>query len=196
MVGYVSRYLRVYLVDDHDIVRRGLRDLLAPATDIHVVGESGSARQAVRAILDLHVDVMVLDLHLQDGNGIEVCREVRSVDPSVSGVLLTSSGDDEALMASVLAGAEGYLVKLTNSSDVATAIRRVGAGKSLVEPGTFDRATRHLLARMDDMRPPLTEVERQVFTDVVRGLSNSQIAERMGVPVETAPATSRRSWSE
>ena len=99
MTNYVSKYLRVYLLDDHDIVRQGLRDLLVPATDIYVVGDSGSAREATRAIPELGVDVMVLDLRLQDGTGIDVCRAVRAVDPSIRGLLLTSSGDDEALMA-------------------------------------------------------------------------------------------------
>jgi two-component system response regulator DevR len=183
---YVPRYLRVYLLDDHDLVRDGLRDLLVTAPDIDVVGDSGSAKAAARAIPELGVDVMVLDLRLQDGTGIEVCRAVRSVDPSVRGLLLTSSDDDEALVAAVLAGAAGYLVKLTRSSHVASAIRDVGAGRSLIDPGTLDRVSRQLSGGMDEVRPPLTRAERQVLTQVVEGLTDTQIAERMEVPVEAA----------
>ncbi len=107
MQGYVPRYHRVYLVDDHDIVRRGLHDLLTRARDLEVVGDSGSAREAVGEILRLEADVMLLDLQLPDGSGIEVCRAVRSVNPSVSGLLLTAAGDEVALAAAVLAGAAG-----------------------------------------------------------------------------------------
>jgi DNA-binding NarL/FixJ family response regulator len=92
MQNYLPRHHKVYLLDDHDIVRRGLRDLLAPAKDIHVVGDTGSARQAISDILQLETDIMLLDLHLQDGSGIAVCRAVRSARPSVRGLLLTSSG--------------------------------------------------------------------------------------------------------
>jgi DNA-binding NarL/FixJ family response regulator len=183
---YVPRYLRVYLLDDHDLVRDGLRDLLVTAPDIDVVGDSGSAKAAARAIPELGVDVMVLDLRLQDGTGIEVCRAVRSVDPSIRGLLLTSSGDDEALVAAVLAGAAGYLVKLTRSSHVAFAIREVGAGRSLIDPGTLDRVSRLLLSGMDEVRPPLTGAERHVLTQVVEGLTDTQIAERMEVSLEVA----------
>jgi two-component system response regulator DevR len=185
VASYVSKYLRVFLVDDHDIVRRGLRDLLAPSMDIQVVGDAGSARQAVPAILELGVDVMLLDLRLQDGTGIDVCREVRAVDSSISGLLLTSSDDDEALTASILAGAAGYLVKLTNSSDVATAIRRVGSGKSLIDVATVERTTQRLLTAIDELRPEPTEDERRILTDVLQGLTNDQIADRMEVPLET-----------
>ena len=124
--GYGAKTLRVFLLDDHDIVRRGLRDLLASARDVVVVGESSSAEQATRMILDLRPNVMVLDVQLQDGTGIEVCRRVRSAEPEIRGLLLTSAGDDEALVAAILAGADGYLVKLTGSLQVLDAVRRVG----------------------------------------------------------------------
>ena len=188
MTNYVSKYLRVYLVDDHDIVRQGLRDLLVPATDIYVVGDSGSAREAARAIPELGIDVMVLDLRLQDGTGIEVCRAVRSVNPSISGLLLTSSGDDEALVAAILAGAAGYVVKLTRSSDITAAIRKVGAGKSLIEPDTLERVSRQMLAAMDELRPRLTDDELQVLSEVIDGHTDAQIAERSGVPLDAATA--------
>ena len=184
MASYVRRYLRVYLLDDHDLVRKGLADLLMPATDIDVVGNSGSARDAVRAIPDLEVDVMVLDLRLQDGTGVEVCRAMRSVDPSITGLLLTSSDDDEALVAAMLAGAAGYVIKLAPNSDIIAAIRRVGAGKSLIDPAAAQRVTQELLA--SELRPPLVDDEREVLTHVLGGLTDAQIAERMGIPAEHA----------
>ena len=188
MTNYVSKFLRVYLVDDHDIVRQGLRDLLVPATDIDVVGDSDSAHEAARAIPQLGVDVMVLDLRLQDGTGIEVCRAVRSVDPSIRGLLLTSSADDEALMAAILAGASGYVVKLTRSSDITSAIRRVGAGRSLIDTATMERVGQQLMREVEGLQPPLTTDERRVLALVVEGLTNAQVAERLGVPVGAATA--------
>ena len=188
MQGYVPKYVRVFLLDDHDLVRKGLRDLLAPATDIHVVGDSGSADYARRAILALETDIMVLDLHLQDGTGVSVCREVRSVDPSIRGLLLTASGDDEALTAAILAGAAGYLVKLARNSDIIGAIRRLAMGKSLIDPATAAQLTGRMLADIDELRPPLTDYEREILTLVVRGHTIRPIAERMTVPLEPLAA--------
>ena len=188
MVSYVPKYLRVYLLDDHDIVRQGLRDLLVPAIDIYVVGDSGSAREAARVIPDLGIDVMVLDLRLQDGTGIEVCRAVRAADPSVRGLLLTSSGDDEALAAAILAGAGGYVVKLTRSSDITEAIRRVGAGKSLIDRDTLEHVGRQLLTACDELRPRLSESEQQVLAGVIEGQTNAQIAEWTGASLDATTA--------
>lgn len=188
MTSYVSKYLRVYLLDDHDIVRQGLRDLLAPATDILVVGDSGSAKAATEVIPGLTVDVMVLDLRLQDGTGVEVCRAVRAVTPSVRGLLLTSSDDDEALVASILAGASGYLVKLTRSSDITTAIRKVGSGRSLIDAPTVERVSHQLLSDAERLTPPLDADARRRLTHVVAGLTDREIAEREGSPVETVAA--------
>ena len=123
MDSYVPRYHRVFLVDDHDIVRRGLRDLLVTANDIDVVGDSASARESVPQILRLDVDVVLLDLHLQDGSGIEVCRAVRAVKPSVSGLLLTASGDDEASL-------KGYWDKLSAGGTVAIPLEKAPCGDS------------------------------------------------------------------
>jgi DNA-binding NarL/FixJ family response regulator len=184
MSDYVSRYVKVFLQDDHDIVRQGLRDLLSAATDIHVVGDSASARQAPKLILELQADVMVLDLQLQDGTGIEVCRAVRSVNPSVSGLLLTSSGDDEALVSAILAGAAGYVVKLTRTGDFVAAIRRVATGRSLIDPATAERVTRQIMTVLDEFHPALTEYEREVLAHVAGGLTNHQVAERMGMSLE------------
>ena len=131
---------------------------MVPAIDIYVVGDSGSAREATR-VIPARIDVMVLDLRLQDGTGIDVCRAARAADPSVHGLLLTSSGDDEALTAAILAGAAGFVVKPTRSSDITEAIRRVGAGKSLIDRDTLERVRRQLLAAVDELRPRLSERE-------------------------------------
>ena len=141
-----------------------------------------------KRFLSSRLDVMVLDLQLQDGTGIEVCRAVRSVNPSVSGLLLTSSGDDEALVSAILAGAAGYVVKLTRTGDIVAAIRRVATGRSLIDPATAERVTRQILDGMDEFQPALTEYEREVLTHVAGALTNHQVAERMGVPVERAAA--------
>ncbi|MGH3508546.1 MAG: response regulator, partial [Nocardioidaceae bacterium] len=178
--------LRVYLLDDHDLVRRGLADLLLPARDIDVVGNSGSARDAVRDIPRLEVDVMVLDLRLQDGTGVEVCRAVRSVDPTITGLMLTSSGDDEALVAAMLAGAAGYVIKLARNSDIISAIRRVGSGKSLIDPAAAQRLTQELTTA--ELRPPLVDDERELLSLVLEGLTDAEIAERLGVPGDRASA--------
>jgi DNA-binding NarL/FixJ family response regulator len=188
MANYVSKYLHVYLLDDHDIVRQGLRDLLVPATDINVVGDSGSARHAMLTIPRLGVDVMVLDLRLQDGTGIEVCRAVRSADPSVRGLLLTSSGDDEALTAAILAGASGYVVKLTRSSDITTAIRKVGAGETLIEPTAMARVSQQLMRGADELQPPLTGDERQLLALVLEGLTDAEVADEVGGELHSVSA--------
>src|SRR3954465_10110286 len=126
--------IRVFLLDDHEVVRRGLVDLLQAAGDIEVVGESGSAPEATRRIPACRPDVAVLDARLPDGNGIDVCREVRSRHPGTRCVILTSYDDDEALFAGVMAGASGYLLKQIRSSSLTDAIRTVAAGESLLDP--------------------------------------------------------------
>jgi two-component system, NarL family, response regulator DevR len=177
MDTYVPRFHRVYLLDDHDIVRRGLRDLLVNANDIDVVGDSGSAREAIPEILRLETDVMLLDLQLQDGTGVEVCRAVRSVKPSVSCLLLTGSGDDEALAAAVLAGAAGYLVKLSRGADISGAIRRLRNGTSLLDAASVQRASRLLGSIIASLTPPVTEHERRILDHVLDGQTDSQIAD-------------------
>ena len=185
MPGYLSTLVKVYLLDDHDIVRRGLRDLLTAARDIQVVGDSGLAQGAAPAILDLGATVMVLDLQLQDGTGIEVCRAVRAVDSSVRGLLLTSSDEDEALAAAILAGADGYIVKQSRGADIIGAVRRLGGGRSLIDPALAEPVVRHLTSKTLD--PPLTDREEHLLGHVLEGLTDSQIAEHVG---EDAGATS------
>ena len=171
---------KVYLLDDHDIVRQGLRDLLAPARDIRVVGDSGRASTAPEAILRLGAHVMVLDLHLQDGSGVHVCRRVRAADPSVHGLLVTSADDDEALAAAVLAGAAGYVVKLARSSDVLGAIRRLGSGLAVMEQDLADRAAAILRERAGATTPALTDEERDLLDRVLAGRTDAEIADETG----------------
>lgn len=174
MTGYLSRLHRVYLVDDHDIVRRGLRDLLVSARDVDVVGDAGSVREAVPEILRLEPDVLLLDLHLEDGSGIEICRKVRAVKPSIAALLLTAAGDDEAAAAAVLAGAVGYLVKVTRSGHVLDAIRRSGPG-DVLDADSSSRGERFLRSVVDALDPPVTAEQRQVLDLLVAGRTNSQI---------------------
>jgi two-component system response regulator DevR len=188
MNGYATRELRVYLLDDHDIVRRGLRDLLSAARDITVAGESGSAEHAVRAIPELRVDVMVLDVQLQDGSGVQVCREVRSVDPSVRGLLLTASGDDEALVLATLAGADGYAVKQAASVDLIGGVRSLGAGRSLIDPALRQRVAGQLMAQVESGTPPLDSQKRLLLRSILEGLTNQQIANKLDTDVQVIAA--------
>lgn len=169
--------LRVFLLDDHALVRRGIRDLLSAARDIEVVGEGDSARSAAELILGLEVEVMVLDLNLQDGTGVHVCRDVRSADPRVKGLLLTAADEDEAAMATVLAGASGYSVKMARSSDILGNVRAIGAGRELIDVAF----AHHLVAHLDEVRPSLTSHQRRVAALVAEGLTNGQISETLGM---------------
>lgn len=126
--------IRVFLLDDHEVVRRGLADLLQAEGDIEVVGESGSAQEAARRIPALRPDVAILDGRLPDGSGIDVCRDMRAVDSSIKGLILTSYEDDEALFAAIMAGAAGYVLKQIRGTDLVDAMRRVAAGQSLLDP--------------------------------------------------------------
>ena len=186
MAGYVSNLVKVYLLDDHDIVRRGLRDLLAAARDIQVVGDTNSAQRAARAILDLGANVMVLDLQLQDGTGIEVCREVRAVDPSVRGLLLTSFDEDEALAAAILAGASGYIVKASQGADIIGAVRRLSSGRSMIDPALAEPVIGRLKSQVPI--PPLDDHEQQLLAYVLEGLTDREVADRMGMDVEPVGA--------
>lgn len=182
MQGYVSPLVRVFVLDDHDIVRRGLRDLLTKR-DITVVGDTGSAAQATHMILELRPHVMVLDVQLPDGSGVQVCRDVRSVDPSIKGVLLTSAGDEEALMLSVLAGAAGALGKLSGTHDIVEAVRRVRAGRALLDHAETERVADRLRARAENLNPPLTPDQAETLSLVLTGHSDQQIAEERHHPL-------------
>jgi len=179
--------IRVYLLDDHEVVRRGLRQLLEDAGDIEVVGESGLAAEAAARIPALRPDVAVLDARLPDGSGIDVCRDVRSVDPSINALILTSYDDDEALFAAILAGAAGYVLKQIGGHDLVDTVRRVAAGQSLIDPALTARVldrVRHG-ERAPEELAGLTEREREILGLVTQGLTNRQIGERLYLAEKT-----------
>ena len=180
--------VRVFLVDDHELVRRGLRDLLVTAPDLQIVGEAATVKEAVNGIGATRPDVAVLDVRLPDGNGVELCREVRSRNPGVHCLMLTSYADDDALLAAVLAGASGFVLKQILGQNLIAAVRTVGRGGSLLD----DRSTAALLARLrndkkekEDPLAELTGQEREVFHLIGEGLTNRQIAERMFLAEKT-----------
>lgn len=179
--------IRVFLLDDHEIVRRGVADLLVAEGDIEVVGESGSAAEAIRRIPALRPDVAVLDARLPDGSGIDVCREVRSVDPSIRGLILTSYEDDEALFAAIMAGAAGYVLKQIRGNDLVDTVRRIAAGQSLLDPAVTARVLeriRHPADQPVELRS-LTEQERRILEHIAEGLTNREIAARMYLAEKT-----------
>ncbi len=179
--------IRVFLLDDHEVVRRGLRDLLEADGDVTIVGESGSAQEATARIPALRPDVAVLDARLPDGSGVDVCRDVRSVDPSIRALILTSYDDDEALFAAILAGAAGYLLKQVGGQDLVDAVRRVAAGQSLIDPALTARVLerlRHGPAEHEELAS-LTEQERKVLMLIAEGLTNRQIGERLSLAEKT-----------
>jgi two-component system, NarL family, response regulator DevR len=179
--------IRVFLLDDHEIVRRGLRELLQATDDIEVIGESGLAQQAARRIPALRPDVAIFDARLPDGSGIDVCREVRSVDPTIRGLILTSFDDDSALATAILAGASGYLLKDIKGNGLVDAIRRVAAGENLLDQAR-SRRLRERWAAPADVDPrlkQLTPQERRILDHVADGLTNRQIGETMSLAEKT-----------
>jgi DNA-binding NarL/FixJ family response regulator len=173
--------IRVYVLDDHEIVRRGITELLERSGDIVVVGESGSAREAVRSLPGLHPHVAILDGRLPDGSGIDVCRDVRAVDPSIKALILTSYDDDNALLAAVVAGAAGYVLKQVRGNDLVDSVRRVASGQSMLDPAmtalVLERV-RRCPAEDDDLQV-LTPQQRRILDLVGEGLTNREIARRM-----------------
>jgi two-component system, NarL family, response regulator DevR len=179
--------IRVYLLDDHEVVRQGLRALLESAGDIEVVGESGSAVDATHRIPALRPDVAVLDARLPDGSGIEVCREVRAIDPSIGALILTSYDDDEALFAAIMAGAAGYVLKEIKGSDLVNAVRQVAAGNSLIDPSLTARVlerVRHPPTLAPELAQ-LTEQELKLLGFIAEGMTNRQIGEQMFLAEKT-----------
>jgi two-component system, NarL family, response regulator DevR len=179
--------IRVFLLDDHEIVRRGLADLLETETGISVVGEAGTAAEALNRIPAVKPDVAVLDARLPDGSGIDVCRDIRSSMPDVRCLILTSYDDNDAVFAAVMAGAAGYLLKEIRGSSLVDAIRQVAAGRSLLDPSVTER----LLNRLRDGEPEdkmlasLSEREREILGLITEGLTNRQIGERLFLAEKT-----------
>ena len=182
-----AKPITVFLLDDHEIVRTGVRDLLEVDPGIRVVGEAGTASSALARIPALRPDVAILDVRLPDGDGVTVCRDIRSRMPEVACLMLTSFSDEEALLDAVMAGAAGYMLKQIRGLDLIEAVRTLAAGQSMLDP----RATAQLLARLRDPRPKqdplagLTEQERKILELIGQGLTNRQIGERLFLAEKT-----------
>jgi two-component system, NarL family, response regulator DevR len=179
--------LSVFLVDDHEIVRRGVADLLGEADDLTVVGQAGTAAEALARIPSTRPDVAVLDMRLPDGNGVELCRELRSALPELNCLILTSYTDEQAMLDAILAGAGGYVIKDIRGMDLVSAVREVGAGRSLLDNRAAAVLMDRLRASLDGPGPlaDLTEQERALLGLIGEGLTNRQIAERMFLAEKT-----------
>lgn len=178
---------RVFLLDDHEVVRRGLREMIEAEDDLEVVGEASSADEALARIPPTHPDVAVLDVRLPDGNGVEVCREVRSRHPDIQCLILTSFADDEALFQAIMAGASGYLLKQIKGPDIVNGIRRVALGQSLLDPSVTSRVLERLRSgpEEDERLGTLTEQERRILELIAEGLTNRQIAQTVHLAEKT-----------
>ena len=181
---------RIFLLDDHEIVRRGIADLLSFEDDMVVVGEAGTIAEALEVVPACRPDVALLDARLPDGSGLELCRDIRSADPSVRCVMLTSYDDSEAVFAAVLAGASGYLLKEIGAMNLAQALRDVAAGKPLLDPRFVQRVLHTLRGGPGQNAPlgELTQRERELLDLVADGLTNSEIAARTGLSERTVKA--------
>ena len=179
--------IAVFLLDDHEIVRRGVRELLESDGGMEVVGEAGTAEEALARIPATRPQVAVLDVRLPDGNGVEVCREVRSRHPEVQCLMLTSFSDDEALMDAIMAGASGYVLKQIRGIDLADAIRRVARGESLLDPAVTRRVLDRLRnpERVDDRLAQLTDQERRILDLIALGMTNRQIGNELHLAEKT-----------
>jgi DNA-binding NarL/FixJ family response regulator len=181
-----GKAVRVFLLDDHDVVRRGLRDLLE-AEGMEIVGEAATAAEALSRIPPTRPEVAILDVRLPDGDGVEVCRDIRSSHPEIQCLMLTSFADDEALFQAIMAGAAGYLLKQVKSGDIADAVRRVSEGQSLLDPAVTARVLDRLRQgpEEDEALARLTDQERAILELIAEGLTNRQIAERIHLAEKT-----------
>ncbi len=177
----------VFLLDDHEIVRRGVHDLLESEPGIIVVGEAGTAAAALARIPALKPDVAILDVRLPDGDGVTVCREIRSRMPRVACLMLTSFGDDEALFDAIMAGAAGYVLKQIRGTDLVGAVRAIASGQSLLDPEAASRVMRRMRdqAQRSDPLSGLTDQERRILELIGEGLTNRQIGERLFLAEKT-----------
>ncbi|MCC8909073.1 response regulator transcription factor [Curtobacterium sp. GD1] len=176
---------RVFLVDDHEIVRRGVADLIDAEPDLEVVGEAGTVRDTVGRVAATLPDVVVLDVRLPDGSGIDACRSVRSAFPDIACLMLTAYDDDRAMQAAILAGAAGYVVKDIRGQTLLEDIRRVAAGRRLLPAATVPATVERLTKDVRDDVPELTMRERQVLELIAGGLTNRQIGDRLGLAEKT-----------
>lgn len=180
--------IKVFLLDDHEVVRRGLKDLFDSEDGFEVVGESGSAKDAEARIPALRPDVAVLDGRLPDGSGVDVCRAIRSIDPSIRAIILTSYDDDEALFAAIMAGAAGYVLKQIVGNDLLDVVRKVADGQSLLDPAVTQRVLDRLrdggASEPAELRQ-LTPQERRILELVAEGMTNRQIGEQLFLAEKT-----------
>ncbi|WP_412517944.1 response regulator transcription factor [Actinomadura madurae] len=179
--------IRVFLLDDHEVVRRGVAALLSAEGDIEVVGEAGTAADALARIPAARPDVAVLDVRLPDGDGVTVCREIRSRLPDLACLMLTSFDDEDALFEAVMAGAAGYVLKQIHGSDLVGAVRTVATGQSLLDPRSTARMLERLRSRQEKKDPlqGLTDQERHILELIGEGLTNRQIGERLFLAEKT-----------
>jgi DNA-binding NarL/FixJ family response regulator len=179
--------VRVFLLDDHEVVRRGVREILEADDGIEVVGEGGTAQEGIGRIAAVRPDVAIIDMRLPDGNGVEVCREVRSREPSIQCLILTSFSDDEALFDSIMAGASGYLLKQIRGTDLVEAVHRVASGQSLLDPIVTARVLERLrkAPEEDERLARLTEKERAILDLIAEGMTNRQIGEHLFLAEKT-----------
>jgi len=179
--GATDKPIRIFLLDDHEVVRRGLADLLSSTPGFEIVGEAGTAEEARTRIIAAKPDVAILDGRLPDGSGIDVCREVRSALPQTYCLILTSYDDQDAVMAAVLAGASGYVLKEVRGSGLIDAVRQVALGRTLIDPGVMEKMINQIRKpkQEDDKLASLSEREREVLDLIADGLTNRQIAERL-----------------
>lgn len=180
---------RVFVVDDHEIVRRGVAQLIDAEPDLEVVGEAGSVHEAARRIAATRPDVAVLDVRLPDGSGIDLCRDIRSADPSVRCLILTAYDDDEALRSAVLAGASGYVIKNVRGSSIVEAVRQAASGATIQAPDVMRRAAQSLhpeaAPRGGEIDPGLSLREGQILALIAEGMTNREIGERLGIAEKT-----------
>jgi two-component system response regulator DevR len=179
--------IRVFVLDDHEIVRRGISELLSSQADMHVVGEAGSVAEAIRRIPASAPDVAVIDARLPDGSGIEVCRAVRAANPEIRCLILTSYDDDEAIFAAVLAGAAGYVLKQIRGSSLIDTVRQVAAGHSLLDPRVTERVLDRIRggAPIDPRLAALSPQQRSILDLIADGMTNRQIGEALFVAEQT-----------
>jgi two-component system, NarL family, response regulator DevR len=179
--------IRIFLLDDHELVRRGISDLLTSVPGFEIVGEAATADEARNRILAVRPDVAILDARLPDGSGIDVCRDIRSALPATYCLILTSYDDQDAVLASVLAGASGYVLKEVRGSGLIDAVRQVALGRSLIDPAIVSQVMTNIRqgSATDNKLAALTEREREVLDLIAEGLTNRQIGERLFLAEKT-----------